>query len=815
MKLVLFYPFFIPKCIILDEKQRNRYNSNHPFLCARGEGMLEFVKRGAERDAAPLGDLPGWLSSLLRTRGIDTPEKAGRFLHPSLEHLHDPLLMQGMDKAAGIIRQAVAEGKSIIIYGDYDVDGVCATSILLETLQDMGTQADFRIPSRHGEGYGLNPDAVRDMAQNHQLLITVDCGVTNHEEVRLAQMLGMTVIVTDHHQLADTPSPADAVLNPLLGDYPFRRLCGAGVALKLTQALLGMEAVKRRIDLAALATVADIVPLIDENRVIVREGLAAMGESSRPGLRALLTVAGVNPPVSAGQVGFRLAPRINAGGRLEDAAQGVTLLTTRDELLAQRIAAHLEDANAQRQALEQDITQQAMQELTRTVDFLKDRAIIVMGEGWNHGVIGLAAGRICEKYHFPTIVLSRQGDTAVGSCRSIPGVNIHAMLSTCKDLFIRFGGHEQAAGLTMQAELVPELRRRLNLAINENCDLRCYVPAKEYDLPLPLAQVNLELIDTLNQLQPTGYGNPAPVFLARGAQVQLMRRVGRQQQHLKLSLLDGNAVRDGIAFSMGHLAEEGYDTADVLFSPEKNEFMGRVTAQLQVQAMRPAEGTVPLPGEAALFQGVLQEIAQLAANDIQIHTPQPITPAAVRRLMQTGRGVLLIAHEREKAASLLVDTRADAAMGRVKDIRGFNTVLCAPASDALQDVWEHIILLDGDLLPGEAAAIAARCPRASLHALKPNPLFAALLRSIALEDEPLRSLYRRLRQGSTMASQLAQDCGMTLPQVLTGLTAFQQVHLAEVSLEPYAVHLLPPVKCRMDDSPVIHYLRNLAIPESI
>jgi len=772
--------------------------------------MLQFIRRGADREASPIGDLPAWLSSILRTRGIDTQEKAERFLHPSLENLHDPFLMPGMDKAVRLIRQAIENGDSMIIYGDYDVDGVCATSILMETLTEMGGRVTFRIPSRHGEGYGLNCDAVREIAKEHKLLITVDCGVTNHEEVRLAQLLGVTVIVTDHHQLADTPSPADVVLNPLLGDYPFRRLCGAGVALKLTQALQGMEAVSRRIELAALATVADIVPLIDENRIIVREGLQAMATTDRPGIKALLMVSGVTPPVSAGQVGFRLAPRINAGGRLEDAAQGVTLLTTQDDMLAERIAAHLEDANSQRQAIEQDITQKAMQEIAEKIDFRNDRIIIVMGDEWNHGVIGLAAGRICEKYHFPTIVLSRQGDVAVGSCRSIPGVNIHAMLTLCKDLFIRFGGHEQAAGLTMQAELVPEMRRRLNMYINENCDLRCYVPTREYDLSLPLAQVNLELIDALALLQPTGYGNPAPVFLSRGAQVQLMRKVGRDQQHLKLSLLDGNSVRDGIAFSMGYLADEGLDMVDVLFSPERNEFMGRVTAQLQVQAMRAAEGTAPLPPEDVLFRGVLQEITTLAANDNRIPPVEVITPAAARKLMQNGRGVLLIAHEREKAASMLVDTLADAALGQAKDTRAFNTVLCAPDVDKLQDVWEHIILLDGEVLPGESAAIQAKCPRAQLHAMKPNPLFTQQLRELAMEDESLRDLYRRLRQGgNTMASQLAQDCGLTVPQVLVGLTAFQQVQLAEVSLEPYAVRLLPPVKCRMDDSPLIRYLRSL------
>ena len=775
--------------------------------------MLQLIRRGPE-SAKPIGDMPLWLSALLRARGVDTPEKAERFLHPGLGQLHDPMLMQGMEKAVRLLRQAMEEQTPIMIYGDYDVDGVCATSILLETLREMGARVDFRIPSRHGEGYGLNGDAVREIAQTHRLLVTVDCGVTNHEEVRLAQMLGMTVIVTDHHQLADTPSPADVVLNPLVGDYPFRRLCGAGVALKICQALQGMEGVKRRVELAALATVADIVPLIDENRAIVHAGLRAMADTARPGMKALLDVSGVTPPVSAGQVGFRLAPRLNAGGRLEEAAQGVTLLTTASVDEAQRIAMHLEGANQQRQAIEQDITRQALEEIGRTADFREDRVLIAMGEGWNHGVIGLAAGRICEKYHFPTIVLTRDGDVAVGSCRSIPGVNIHAMLSTCKDLFMRFGGHEQAAGLTMRADLVPELRRRLNLAIVENCDERCYIPAKEYDLALPLAQVNLDLVQALEGLQPTGYGNPAPVFLARGAQVQLMRRVGRDRQHLKLSLLDGNSVRDGIAFSMGDMAEAGLETVDVLFSPERNEFMGRVTAQLQVQAMRPAEGTTPLPGEDALFRASLQEIEALAAKCIKIPSAEEavetVAPAAVQRLMQGGRGVLLIAHEREKALALCAQTQTDVAVAEVKDCRGFNTVLCGPKLDALRDVWREIILLDGDLLPGEAEAIRERCPRATVRAMKPNPRFAAQLRAIAMADEPLRDLYRRLRQGgSTAVSAMAADCGLTCGQVLVGLTAFMQVGLAEVSLEPYAVRLLPPVKCSMADSPLIRYLRGL------
>ncbi len=770
--------------------------------------MLQFIRRGPDH-AQSIGNLPLWLSTLLRNRGVDTPEKAERFLHPDLSHLHDPFLMQGMDKAVRLIKAAVKQGDPIIIYGDYDCDGVCATSILLETLRDMGAAPAFRIPSRHEEGYGLNCNAVREMAESYKLLITVDCGVTNHEEVKRAQLLGMTVIVTDHHQLADTPSPADVVLNPLLGDYPFRRLCGAGVALKLTQALLGMEGVMRRIDLAALATVADLVPLTDENRVIVREGMLLMEGSVRPGLRALLTVSGVEGAVNTGHLGFRLAPRINAGGRLEDAAQGVRLLTADEASEADPIALHLEEANAQRQAMEQDITQQAIDMIPECVDFRDDRIIIVMGHGWNHGVVGLAAGRICEKYHFPTIVLTETDGMAVGSCRSIPGVSIHGMLTTCKDLFERFGGHEQAAGLTMKAEFLPELRRRMNLAINENCDLRFYIPQKEYDLTIRLQEVDLDMVDRLSLLQPTGYGNPNPVFLSRGAHLQQAMRVGKTRTHLKLSLLDGGALRDGIAFGLGDLADAGYDLVDVLFTPERNEFRGRATAQMMVSAMTPAEGSVPLPDGNALFTALLQEMMHLAANTYESPAAvEAVTASSVRKMTANGRGVLLIGHERGSALRILAECEAEVAVRSVTDERAFNTLLMCPEAEKLTDSWTDIILVDGDVLPGEAAAIASACPRARIHALKGENSLMGLLSALAMDDDTLRHLYKRVRLGGTLAPvQLAQETGLTCQQVLTGMAAFHQVKLVEMSLDPYAVRVLPPVKCRMDDSPLIRYLR--------
>lgn len=775
--------------------------------------MLRFVRRGAEENR-PVGEYPPWLSTLLRSRGMDTPEKAERFLHPDLEQLHPPLMMRDMDRAVALIRRAIAEKQPIMIYGDYDVDGVCATSILLETLWEEGALADAYIPSRHGEGYGLNCDAVREIAREHRLLITVDCGITNHEEVRLARMLGMTVIVSDHHQLADTPSPADAVLNPLLGEYPFRRLCGAGVALKICQALQGLEGVRKRLELAALATVADIVPLVDENRVIVKLGLEAMAHTERPGLKALMLVSGVTPPVNTGHVGFRLAPRLNAGGRLEDAAQGVRLLTAGDPQEAERIAAHLEENNRTRQALEQEITAQALEMIDREVDFARHRAIVVMGENWNSGVIGLAAGRICEKYHWPTVVLSRSGDTAVGSCRSIPGVNIHAMLSQCKDLFQRFGGHEQAAGLTMDAALAPELRRRLSLAIAENCDPRCFIPEKEYDLPLPLAQVDLALIEQLELLQPTGYGNPAPVFLTRDASVQQARKVGNQGQHLKLSLAEGEALRDGIAFSLGPEADRGLTRVDVLFTPEKNTWRERTAAQLQVKALVPAAGASPLPPETLFFEALLQEMTLLAENVTRLsERPRPQTQAAVKRLLQDGQGTLCLAHRPETAREFLgaYPGETDVWTGRAEDPRPFNALLCAPDLQALKDCWTHIVLLDGDAVPGEAAWLARQCPRAELHVLRPSAPMTRLMASLALEDEPLRALYRALRRGGgNSPAGLAEQSGLTLEQTLVGLTAFAQVKLAEFRLSPFTLRLLPPVKCAMTDSPLIRYLRQNA-----
>ncbi|MBQ8537302.1 MAG: single-stranded-DNA-specific exonuclease RecJ [Clostridia bacterium] len=773
--------------------------------------MLNFTPRGVlPEDDRLLTGHPKWLAQLLWLRGIDTPEKAQKFLDPQLSQLHDPYLMQDMDKAVNLLKKAIRLNHSICVYGDYDVDGVCASSILYETLKEMGAQVRYYIPNRHGEGYGLNLDAVEAIAKDTKLLITVDCGITNIREVERAKALGLTVIVTDHHQLGEEKCPAHAVLNPLLGEYPFRRLCGAGVAFKLGMALTGLENMLPRLPLAALATVADIVPLIDENRVLVKFGLARMPADSRPGLRALLKDAGIEGPVTAGQAGFRLAPRLNAGGRLEDALQGVVLMTTQDETQAEAIAAHLGQTNTQRQALQEETTHQALELMAAQCNLAKERAIVVMGQGWNPGIIGLCASKLCEKYHYPTVVLSQGEDgLAVGSARSIPGVNIHRMLTRLSDLFIRFGGHEQAAGLTMEAEKVAEFRRRLTEEIKKSCDPECFVPTQDYDLPLNLSEVTSQMIEALSAFAPTGYGNPAPVFLLEDGHLQAARPVGREGAHLKVTLLQHTTVMDGIGFGMGDFIHAGASRVDALFTPEMNEWNGKASPQMQIKAMIPSRHGAALPPANEFLQPFLQDMAGLTANIFEIPSiqTQPLPQAFSPR-----QGRLFIARCPRTAKAFLADHpgKVDVIRHEITDPRSFSTLLIWPNTLRLADQWEEIYLLDGPCCPQELAALRAQCPSATLYADGPSDALKAMARTVALADEPLRALYKALRSDPRPnVFSLAKAAGLTPAQVTMGLYAFHQNHLAEFDPNPFTLRLLPPVKCRMADSPLVAALRAL------
>ena len=559
--------------------------------------MLRFIPKQKEPAQIPpeLAALPvpRRLLELLVERGIDTPQRIEEYLHPDRALLHDPMRMQDMDKTVAVIRDSIARGDEIIIFGDYDVDGVTATAILLTYLRKQGAKAGFYIPDRHGEGYGLNMAAIDKIAAHAKLLITVDCGITCPDEVAHARELGMRVIVTDHHQLGPRLPDCEAVLNPLMGDYPFRRLCGAGVAFKLVQALGGEEAIESLWELAALATIADIVPLMGENRVIVANGLRAMAQTKRPGLIALMESAGVDPKnVSSSDVAYRMAPRINAGGRLALASRGVELLTTRRLDTAREIAQELDQDNTKRRELELAIFGEADRKVQREIDFMTEHAIVVSGEGWNPGVIGLAASRLVEKYKWPTILLSQDGDVCVGSARSIPGVNIHDAMATCRDLFVRFGGHAQAAGLTIETKNVPEFRRRLSEAIAQQAEPEAFIPTEEFDLELELSEMTEELIDAFSAMQPTGFGNPAPVFCVRGVNTTDVRQIGKEGAHLRMRLSQGSEMRSAIGFRMGDRARSMPEVIEAVMALSINVWQDRRSVQCelrQFQAFLPAK----------------------------------------------------------------------------------------------------------------------------------------------------------------------------------------------------------------------------------
>ncbi len=780
--------------------------------------MLRFTQRRTEGISAVPAGFPGWFAQLLAMRGVDTAEKAAAFLHPDMHQLHDPFLMQDMDKAVVMLKEAIRLKLSVVVYGDYDVDGVSSAAMMVLALRALGAKADYYIPSRHEEGYGLNEQAVKTLAEKYRLLLTVDCGITAAKEVALAKELGMQVIVTDHHQLGPVLPPADAILNPLMGEYPFRRLCGAGVALKVLQALDGLSLAKEYLDLAGLATIADLVPLNGENRVIAALGLVQMAETKRLGLNALMEAAGIlgkdKKGVSAGQVAFGLAPRLNAGGRLASAALGAELLMTEDKEKAAELARVLSDENAKRQQLEAEILAKALAQVEAEADFYEDRVLMAAGEGWNHGVIGLAASRLTERFHYPSIVFAVTGEECVGSARSIPGVNIHEMLSACRDLFLRFGGHEQAAGLTMRTEHLPELKARLSKAIWERCEPEVYIPVKEYDLPIALKDVTEDMARLLVQLQPTGFSNPDPVFLLSGAQVQDMRPVGREGAHLKCSLFEGGAMRSAIGFQLGRMAANMPRLTDVLFVPELNEWNGSVTVQCNIKAIRQASGAYQPKGEDAAGGAVLQEIRDFAANNNKIHpVPPPAEDALLFEALRGAQGTVIFCRAPETAARItrLYGEKLHST-DHLLDRRGFHTLLYPASLSMLTNVWRTVILADGELYPGEAELIAKRCPKARVLAYPKTDALKRLVRSLALYDDALRGLYKAVKaMTNTTFCKLSAEAQLSVAQVKAGLYILSELSLMEFREEPFCLTVLPPVKCSLSDSGLLSALRALAM----
>ncbi|MDA8211769.1 MAG: single-stranded-DNA-specific exonuclease RecJ [Clostridia bacterium] len=569
--------------------------------------------------------IPDIMAQILVNRGISSADEAREFLWADLGRLHSPLLLPDLKVAVERIALAVSRGEKILIYGDYDVDGITSTTVLVLTLQKLGAQVEYYIPDRLEEGYGLNLGAMEWAQQEgFSLIVTVDCGISALKEAQWAKEAGIDLIITDHHEVPEELPQAVAVLDPKREDseYPCPDLAGVGVAFKLAQGLLqhfqpGLplnEAGKDLLDIAALGTIADIVPLRGENRIIVKYGLRTLAESQRVGIKALKEVCGLaGKRISAGQVGFVLAPRLNATGRLGDAKEGVRLLLSTREEEALSIARELDQGNRERQQIEAEMVNEAVQLIDRFHDFTRDKVILLGRENWHPGVIGIVASRIVERYHRPTILLALDGEQAKGSCRSINGFDMYHALGACKEYLVKFGGHKQAAGLTLTTGNIENFRRAINKLADAALTEEQLYPQVRLDGVVGFSELTLDLVDQLELLQPFGHQNPGPVLACREAKVVECKGVGKAGVHLKLRVRRDSGFLDAIGFQLGGAVDEvkACGALDLAFALEKNEWNNRVSLQLNLKDLKDSaqpdnpfsdQGRAKLTGERMIIR---------------------------------------------------------------------------------------------------------------------------------------------------------------------------------------------------------------------
>ncbi len=539
------------------------------------------------------------IAKALYHRGIFSYEDAKQFFCPSLEYLYSPFQMQDMHKAATRLSQALERGERIMIYGDYDVDGTTGTSLLLLFLRELGADVMFYINDRFKEGYGVARSGI-DYAYQHgvSLIISVDCGITAFEPVQYSQSLGIDFIICDHHESGTQIPDAFAVLDPKRPDcdYPFKELSGCGVALKLAQAVcllrgLDIDTAYQYLDLVALAIAADIVPAVQENRILLAEGIKRAQANPRLPLVALAKEAGLSlSQLSSSSAVFTLAPRINAAGRLDHAKQVVELLTTSDSALAEQLAHSLEALNEERRDLDKHITQEALEEASRLL-MTYPSSVVLYKPDWHLGVIGIVASRIAEYFYVPTIILTEVNGVLKGSARSVPEFDIYRAISECRSHLIQFGGHAAAAGLSLKIESLDSFRLAFEQVCAERLTLEHRTPKLKIDAELALEQITPNLLKVIKRFEPCGPGNLHPVFIARGVRQTSEARL-LKEKHLKLYLAAAqSAVYDVIGFNLSHyyaLVQNRNMALDIVYSIEENTYNGNTTTQLRLRDLRPS-----------------------------------------------------------------------------------------------------------------------------------------------------------------------------------------------------------------------------------
>lgn len=528
------------------------------------------------------------IATILLNRGITEPES---FITPSESALLDPFLMLGMEKATERVLKAISNGEKIAIYGDYDVDGITSTAIMVKFLRSHKADVIYYIPDRHEEGYGINMDAIDKIhAQNVSLLITVDCGITAVKEIAYAKKLGIDTIITDHHECKEETPDAYCLLNPKQPEcnYPFKKLAGVGVAFKLLQALTikmhfhMRELIDEYIDLVAIGTIADVMPLVGENRIIVKRGLELLKYTVNRGIRALSDIAEINlSSVQTGTIGFMLAPRINAAGRMGDPRCAVELLLSNDDMSARRYAEILNDKNRERQEIEISILEDALNMIEESPSIQSDFVIVLAHEGWHHGIIGIVASKISERFNKPCILISTDEDNGKGSGRSIRNFNLFKALKNSSDLMQKFGGHDLAAGLSIKPENINKFREEINEYAKACLTEDDFVPILFVDSELPAEYINMNTAEKLSILEPYGMGNACPIFYVENISILQIRPLS-EGKHIKLILSSQEHSIEAVGFNMGEYLDilNIGDIIDIAFNIDINIYRG--SRQLQV-----------------------------------------------------------------------------------------------------------------------------------------------------------------------------------------------------------------------------------------
>ncbi len=546
-------------------------------------------------------EIPLVTAQVLVNRGLQDVNEASLFLHGKLSQLHDPFIFSDMKNAVDRIYQAIEKKEKIVLYGDYDVDGSTGTALLLYVFRDLKAEVEYYIPHRVEEGYGVNKMALDTLKKEKaKLIITIDNGISAVKEIEYAGKLGIDVIVTDHHEPKEELPKCVAILDPKApGEkYPFKGLSGVGMAFKLAHAIVrrGLEInyppakdidLKEHLDLVALGTVADVVPLTDENRIMVKHGLKKLSRTSKVGLKVLKEKSGLNDEISTGQVAFRLAPRLNASGRIGDARNSIDLLCTLEEEDAVALAHTLEETNRQRQEIERHVLEEAMKQVKSNIDLENDPVIVLDGENWHSGVIGIVASRLVGTYYKPTVIISVDGKEGKGSARSIKNLHILEALTDCEKELKTYGGHKQAAGLSIETKALEKFRTKFTQSVQSRIKPEDLIPELEIDMEVKLGDITYDLLDSLEQLSPYGYENPRPIFISRNLEALRPSLVGKN--HLKLMFTDGNDTIDAIGFDMADalkLIRKPGTKVDVAYRPQINTFRGNSSLQLQIEDIR-------------------------------------------------------------------------------------------------------------------------------------------------------------------------------------------------------------------------------------